>query len=91
MVHISVFPVSRVTVFHVEGDATVDEGDACLIGHTVIAFNAFFSAIRVSFVLPCSILPDLKHNEPNQLLGNAGWNRMWSDRIITHFDTGPDT
>ena len=36
VVHISVFPVSRVTVFHVEGDATVDEGDACLIGQTVI-------------------------------------------------------
>ena len=28
VMHISVFPVSRKTVFHVEGDATVDEGDA---------------------------------------------------------------
>ena len=36
VMHISVSPVSRVTVFEVEGDATVDEGDACLIGQTVI-------------------------------------------------------
>ena len=41
VVHISVFPVSRVTVFHVEGDATVDEGDACLIGQTVIDISRF--------------------------------------------------
>ena len=36
VMHISVFPVSRVTFFHVEGDATVDEGDACLIAQAVI-------------------------------------------------------
>ena len=41
VIHISVFPVSRVTVFHVEGDATVDEGDACLIGQTVIDISRF--------------------------------------------------
>ena len=41
VVHISVFLVSRVTVFHVEGDATVDEGDACLIGQTVIDISRF--------------------------------------------------
>ena len=41
VMHISVFPVSRVTVFHVEGDATVDEGDACLIGQTVIDISRF--------------------------------------------------
>ena len=69
VMHISVFPMSRVTVFHVEGAATVDEGDTCLIGQTVIDISHFhFSAIHVSFV-PCSILP--KRNEPNQLLGNA--------------------
>ena len=39
--HISVFPVSRETVFPVEGDATVDEGDACLIGKTVIDISRF--------------------------------------------------
>ena len=41
VMHISVFPVSRVTVFPVEGDATVDEGDACLIGQTVIDISRF--------------------------------------------------
>ena len=41
VMHISVFPVSRVTVFHVEGDAKVDEGDACLIGHMVIDLSCF--------------------------------------------------
>ena len=41
VMHISVFPMSRVTVFHVEGDATVDEGDACLIGQTVIDISRF--------------------------------------------------
>ena len=49
VMYISVFPVSRVTVFYVEGDATVDEGDACLIGLTVIDIHAFISAIHVSF------------------------------------------
>ena len=51
-------------------------------------YHAFISAIHVSFV-PCSILPDLKHNKPNQLLGNAAikdviwwkisifWHRAW--------------
>ena len=39
--HISVFPVSRVTVFPVEGDAAVDESDACLIGKTVIDISRF--------------------------------------------------
>ena len=39
--HISVFPVSRVNVLRVEGDATVDEGDACLIGQTVIDISRF--------------------------------------------------
>ena len=41
VMHISVFPVSRVTVFHVEGDATVDGGDACLIGQTVMDISHF--------------------------------------------------
>ena len=41
VVRISVFLVSRVTVFHVEGDATVDEGDACLIGQMVIDISRF--------------------------------------------------
>ena len=51
--HISVSLVSRVTVFLVEGDATVDEGDACLIGPTVIdIILRFISAIHISFV-PC--------------------------------------
>ena len=49
---ISVFPVSRVTLFRVEGDATVDEGDACSIGQMVIGISRFISAIHVSFV-PC--------------------------------------
>ena len=57
--HISVFPVSRVNLFLVEGDATVDEGDACLIGQTVV-YLPFISVIHVSFV-SCSILPDLEH------------------------------
>ena len=68
--HISVFPVSRVALFHVEGDATVDKGDAWLIGQTVIDKSRPISAIHVSFV-PCSILPYLKHNKPNQLPGSA--------------------
>ena len=39
-----VFLVSRVTVFHVEGDATVDEGDACFNwsngdGHITLSFQ----------------------------------------------------
>ena len=38
---ISVFPVSRVAVFPVEGDATVDEGDACLFSQTVIDISPF--------------------------------------------------
>ena len=91
VVRISVFPVSRVTDFHVEGDATVDEGDACLIGQTVIDISRFHFSYSCLFVFPWSILPDLKHNEPNQLLCNAGWNLMGSDGMITHFDTGPDT
>ena len=41
VMHISVFPVSRVTVFRIEGDATVAEGDACLIGQTVIDISRF--------------------------------------------------
>ena len=41
VMHISVFPVSRVTVFHFEGDATADEGDACLIGQTVMDISRF--------------------------------------------------
>ena len=41
VMHISVSPVSRVTVFEVEGDATVHEGDACLIGLTVIDISRF--------------------------------------------------
>ena len=68
--HISVSPVSRVTVFEVEGDATVDEGDACLIGQTVIDISRFHFCYSCLFC-PLSILPDLKHNKPNQLLGNA--------------------
>ena len=69
VMHISVFPVSRVTVFPVEGDATVDEGHVCLIGQTVIIspFHFCYS----SLFWPCSILPDIKHNKPNQLLGNV--------------------
>ena len=39
--HISVFSVSRVTAFPVEGDATVVEGNACLIGQTVIDISRF--------------------------------------------------
>ena len=41
VMRISLFPVSRVTVFRVEGDAAVDEGDACLIGQTVIDISRF--------------------------------------------------
>ena len=53
VMHLSVFPVSRVTVFHVEGDATVDEGDACLIGLTVIDISRFhfcYSCLFLSLV-----------------------------------------
>ena len=54
-VHISIFPVSRVTVFRVEGDAMVDEGEACLISQTVIDISRFhFCYSCLSFVLPCS-------------------------------------
>ena len=41
VMRISLFPVSKVTVFRVEGDAAVDEGDACLIGRTVIDTSRF--------------------------------------------------
>ena len=70
VVCISLFPVSRVTVFRVEGAAAVDEGDACLIGQTVIDISRFHFCYCVSFV-PWPILQDLKHNKPNQLLGNT--------------------
>ena len=49
VMHISVFPVSRVTVFHVEGDATVDEGDACLIGQVVIEMSGFHFCFSCHF------------------------------------------
>ena len=49
VMHISVSPVFRVTVFEVEGDTTVDEGDACLIGQRWLTYHAFISAIHVSF------------------------------------------
>ena len=49
-VHISVLPVWRVTVFHIEGDVTVDEGGACLIGqdgdwHITLSFLLFMSLL----------------------------------------------
>ena len=52
VVHISAFPLSRVTVFHVEGDATVDEGDACLIGQTVIDISRFHFRYSCLFCPP---------------------------------------
>ena len=52
VMHISVFLVSRVTVFHVEGDATVDEGDACFNwsngdGHITLSFQKQGVAVNV--------------------------------------------
>ena len=52
--------------------------------HITLSFQLFMSPF-----VPCSILPDLKHNKPNQLLGNAEikdaiswnndkfWHRVW--------------
>ena len=65
VVHISVFPVSRVTVFHVEGDATVDEGDACLIGQTVIDISRFH------FCYSCLFCPTLF----NITIFNTQWTK----------------
>ena len=52
-----------------------------------LAYHAFISAIHASFVLPCSILPDLQ--PINQTW--AMWKlRMGSDGIIRNFGIGPN-
>ena len=51
VMHISVFPVSRVNFFLVEGDATVDGGDACLIGQTVVDISPFHFCYSCLFCL----------------------------------------
>ena len=86
VVQISVFPVSRVTVFHVEGGATVDEGDACLTGQTVIDISRFLYCYLWLFCLPPF---NITTNQTNYWAMRK--SRMESEGIITKFGNGPDT
>ena len=88
VVHISVFPVSRVTDFHVEGDPTVDEGDACLICQTVIDISRFHFSYSCLFCLPLSNITRFKTQWTKPITGQC-WMESdgiwWNDNTFWHW------
>ena len=65
VMHIFVFPMSWVTVCLIEGDAMMDESDACLISQTVINISRFH------FCYLCPVVKDI-------FFTHFPWARVWN-------------
>ena len=85
--HISVYLVSRVTVFHVEGDATVDEDDACWIVQTVIDISRFHFCYSCLFCPPLFNITRFNIQWTKPIIGNAEIKDgiWWNDNKFWHW------